>query len=60
MVGQLVLLYKRIADQGGLMRLCGLSKANQRVLAACRLSEFFRQYADRNDAVMASRPLQPR
>lgn len=59
-IGQLILLHKRICAQGGLMRLCGLSPANERVLKTCRLSEYFPAYCDRNEAVMASRPLQPR
>jgi anti-anti-sigma factor len=60
LIGQLALLHKRISGQGGLMRLCGLSAANQRVLMTCRLSGYFPPYSDRNDAVMASRPQQPR
>ena len=60
LVGQLVLLHQRICDRGGLMRLCGLSVANQRALNACRLSGYFPLYSDRTEAVMASRPLQPR
>ena len=59
-IGQLVLLHKRIDGQGGLMRLCGLSAANQRVLATCRLNEYLPQYRDRTAAVMGARPAQPR
>jgi anti-anti-sigma factor len=59
-IGQLVLLQKRIHSQGGMIRLCGLSPVNQRVLAICRLSGCFPQYTDRNDAVMGGRPTHPR
>lgn len=59
-IGQLVLLHKRIDGQGGLMRLCGLSAANQRVLETCRLSEYLPQYNDRTEALMGVRPTQPR
>jgi len=59
-VGQLVLLQKRISGQGGLMRLCGLSPANQRVLATCRLGGYLPQYQNRTEAVMGERPTQPR
>jgi anti-anti-sigma factor len=60
LVGQLIWLQKRISQEGGLMRLCGLSPDNQRVLNTARLSSYFGNYSDRNDAVMCSRPLQPR
>ncbi len=59
-VGQLVRLHKRIGTQGGMMRICGLSEANRRVLDQCRLSGRLPCYENRNDAVMASRPIQPR
>lgn len=60
LIGQLVMLQKRISEQGGLMRVCGLSSANQQVLATTRLGGYFPHYHDRNDAVMAARPSQPR
>ena len=60
LIGQLVLLHQRICNRGGLMRLCGLSAANRRALDASRLSGYFPQYRDRNEAVMAVRPMQPR
>jgi anti-anti-sigma factor len=59
-IGQLVMLQKRITSQGGLMRLCGLSPSNQRVLAVSRLSGYLPQYNDRTEAVMGERPMQPR
>ena len=59
-VGQLILLQKRISNQGGLMRLCGLSMDNQRVLATCRLGGYLPQYQNRTESVMGTRPPQPR
>jgi anti-anti-sigma factor len=60
LVGQLVRLHKRIAAHDGMMRLSGLSPANQEVLRACRLSERLPSYANRTEAIMGHRPLQPR
>jgi len=60
LIGQLVLLQKRISSHGGLMRLCGVSPSNQRVLAVCRLGGYLPQYVDRTQAVMGERPMQPR
>ena len=56
LIGQLVLLHKRIYIHGGMMRLCGLSPHNQEVLHLCRMDERFPPYASREDAVMG-RPL---
>jgi anti-anti-sigma factor len=60
LIGQLVLLQKKIGSQGGLMRLCGLSANNKRVLETCRLGGYLPQYADRTQAVMGERPVKPR
>lgn len=60
MVGELVRLHKRIASQGGMLRLCGLSDANQVVLRICRLQDTLPVYASRTDAVMGHRPVRPR
>jgi len=60
MIGELVKLHKRLAASGGMMRLCGLSEANQEVLRACRLNDRFPAYRNRTDAVMGHRPMQPR
>ena len=59
-VGQLVLLHKRICSHGGMMRLCGVSNGNQQVLRCCQLEDRFPQYANRTAAVMGHRPTQPR
>jgi len=60
MVGELVKLHKRLASQGGMMRICGLSEASASVLRACRLDDRFPAYRTRTDAVMGHRPPQPR
>lgn len=60
MIGQLVLLHKRLYNAGGILRLCGLSASNQEVLHSLRLDGRFPHYADREEAVMGYRPTQPR
>ena len=60
LIGQLVWLYKRIHNHGGVMRICGLSEDNQAVLRQCRLEGRFPPYISREEAVMGSRPGQPR
>ena len=61
LIAQLVLLSKRIHSHGGMLRLCGLSAANQEVLHMCRLDGCLPAYTNRGDAVMGKqRPLQPR
>ena len=66
LIGQLVQLAKRISAQGGMLRLCGLSPANQEVIRLCRLDGCLPLYGSRSDAVMgrstiANRmPAQPR
>ncbi len=60
LIGQLVLLHKRVDANGGLLRLCGLSDDNQAVIDATRLGSLFPQYRSREDAVMGYRPQKPR
>jgi anti-anti-sigma factor len=60
LVGELVRLQKRLASQGGMMRLSGLSLPNQEVLRTCRLADQFPAYRNRTDAVMGHRPAKPR
>jgi anti-anti-sigma regulatory factor len=60
LIGQLMLLHKRIYNDGGLLRLCGLSSENQEVLHTTRLDGQLPNYADRGEAVMGHRPSQPR
>ena len=54
LLGQLVLLDKRVRERGGMMRLCGLSSFNQRVLRLHGLDVRFPLYDDREEAVMGS------
>lgn len=60
LIGQLVLLNRRIQAHDGLLRLCGLSSAARESLAMLRLDDRFPNYADRTEAVMGGRPLLPR
>jgi anti-anti-sigma factor len=60
LIAQLVLIAKRINSHGGLLRLCGLSPANQEVIRMCRLDGCLPHFGNRGDAVMGHRPLQPR
>jgi len=60
LVGQFLVLHKRVADQGGLMRLAGLTEANRRVLTAAHLESRFPRFDSRVEAVLGSRPFQPR
>ncbi|MDZ7618928.1 MAG: STAS domain-containing protein [Patescibacteria group bacterium] len=61
LIGQLVQLYKRICEHDGVMRVCGLSAYNRRVLHTCNLADHFPEYQDREEAVMGvRRPRQPR
>ena len=60
LIAQLVLLAKRVHSHNGMLRLCGLSSANQQVIHICRLEECLPNYDSRGDAVMGHRPAQPR
>ena len=60
MVGELVRLHKRITTQGGTLRLCGLSAANEEALRSCRLLDHFPAFDNRHDAVMGHQPRRPR
>jgi anti-anti-sigma factor len=60
LIGQLVLLSKRIHNRGGLLRLCGMSEENRQVLRLCRLASCLPDYESRGDAVMGHRPNRPR
>ncbi len=61
LIGQLVLLHKRISAADGCLRICGLSAANEAALYATRLSKQLPCYRDRGEAVMPPhRPTQPR
>lgn len=56
MVGQLIMLAKRVHSHGGVLRICGLSHSNEEVLRCCQLAGQLPNYRDRGDAVMCSRP----
>jgi anti-anti-sigma factor len=61
LIEQLTQLYRKIGKHDGVMRLCGLSAYNRRVLHSCRLDERFQPYHNRQEAVLGhSRPTQPR
>ncbi len=60
LIGQLVLLQKRIHEHDGVLRLCGLSARCQQVLQLCRLSDGLPNYEDRVEAVLGHFPGQPR
>jgi len=61
LIAQLVQLHRRIEEHGGVMRLCGLSAHNRKVLQTCRLDDRFMPYQDRQEAVMGcERPCRPR
>lgn len=57
LIGQLLLLERRIRNQGGVVRLCGLSEVNQRALRQCRLESRLPHFANRNEAVQGCRAL---
>ncbi len=58
-IGQLILLQRRIAAQGGLMRLCGLSETCEDALRLCRLEDSFQNYSSRACAVHGNSPHTP-
>lgn len=61
LIGQLLLLHKRLSIDGGALRLCGPSPHNQEVLHLCRLDDRFPPYPTREDAMLGRHlPPQPR
>jgi anti-anti-sigma regulatory factor len=60
LIGQLVLLHKRLHMRNGMLRLCGLTDEQRQALEACRLESRFPHYTNREAAVMGHRPMQPR
>ncbi|MBX9792182.1 MAG: hypothetical protein K2Y37_24940 [Pirellulales bacterium] len=52
LIGQLLLLGRRIHSRGGMLRLCGLSQQNREALAAVRLEDQLPTYRNRYDAVV--------
>jgi anti-anti-sigma factor len=60
LIGQLVLLHKRLHTQGGVLRLCGLSDQQEQAIQCSRLDARFPAYPNREQAVWGHRPAQPR
>ena len=60
MIGQLVLLHKRISSRGGVLRICGMSERSCQVLQGCRLDDRLPNFDTRADAVHGFRPVKPR
>jgi anti-anti-sigma factor len=61
LIGQLIDLYRRIREHEGVMRLCGLSAYNRRVLHTCHLDDRLQSYDDLHEAVLGySQPRKPR
>ena len=60
LIGQLMMLQKRISDHDGMLRICGLSPGNQQVLRTCRIAPRLPHYLNREDAVLGARPHRPR
>jgi anti-anti-sigma factor len=52
LIGELIRLHRWIERHDGVLRVCGLSPQNCRVLHACRLDEQLPLYGDREEAVM--------
>jgi anti-anti-sigma regulatory factor len=52
LIGQLLLLGRRLHARGGMLRLCGLSQHNREALAAVRLEDQLPTYKNRYDAVV--------
>jgi anti-anti-sigma factor len=52
LIGQLILIYKRIRDHEGVLRLCGLSPYNQHILHTCSLDDRFQAYDSREEAMV--------
>ena len=66
LIGQLLLVERRMRQHGGLLRLCGLSAASQQALHQCRLDGRLPHFANRTQAILGHRefsigaPVKPR
>jgi len=60
LIGQLVLLHKRIHVQDGLLRICGLSDESLAILQASKLESRLPHFRNREEAVMGASPNLPR
>ena len=55
LMGQLIVLQKRVLQHDGALRLCGLSDSCARALHFCRLDQALPNYQNREDAVLGER-----
>jgi len=60
LMGQLVMLHKRVLQHDGALRLCGLSTECQQALHLCRLDQALPHFDTREDAVMGYHTTKPR
>ena len=60
MIGQLVMLHKRVLQHEGTLRLCGLSPQCKEALHLCRLDQALPNFECRTDAVYANLHTKPR
>ncbi|MGA2619292.1 MAG: STAS domain-containing protein [Thermoguttaceae bacterium] len=52
LLGQLTQLYELIQEHEGVLRLCGLSPQNRRIVQRCALADRFQAYQTREEAVL--------
>lgn len=60
LIGQLIMLHKRLLHHDGALRLCGLSPSCAEALHFCRLDQALPSFACREDAVRGCSPKRPR
>ena len=60
LIGQLIVLLKRVHQLGGVMRLVGVNSECQYAIDLCRLGSPLASYATRAEAVLGRLPSQPR
>ncbi|HWC88727.1 MAG TPA: STAS domain-containing protein [Pirellulales bacterium] len=60
LIGQLLMLQRKITANGGMLRLCGLSAANRNVIKTCRLDTRLPYFETRVAAVLGQQPIKPR
>lgn len=60
LIGQIVLLHKRLTSHGGLLRLSGLTLRQIEVLEVTGLEDRFPAFQNREQAVMGRMPAKPR
>jgi len=60
LIGQMLLLHRKIRDRDGVLRLCGLSEYNRKVLQLHGLVDRFPPYESLEEAVLGAAPAKPR